>query len=310
VSQPVRRLHCLLKILSGFLATEPIVLLTAVYISITYATLYAQFSAYPIVFTQHRGFTAGETGLAFLGIGVGVLVGTAMAPLQNKLYWRAMDRSQTGIAAPETYARVVYVVDLFFNFYHSRLYMAMVGGILFPVGLFWFAWYNAISSLSQYLLTQNIVYQDHAAVHTLDCVYPRQRADRCCYRTDFAVIDRVYDGRVHDLLRQRHGWRYRHALNRSSSISAFQPSYVQGSGRRMGRLCVRFSRGGLHARAYVVLCEYYFKNSDLHGLTVSLSDQIYGRRLRLRSHFAWKEPEGTRSEATTVAEHPRDKSPQ
>jgi hypothetical protein len=86
----------------GFLVTEPIVLLTAVYISVTYAILYAQFSAYPIVFMQHRGFTTGETGLAFLGIGVGVLIGVAMAPLQNRLYWRAMDRSETGHAAPET----------------------------------------------------------------------------------------------------------------------------------------------------------------------------------------------------------------
>lgn len=89
------------KTLPGFLVTEPIVLVTAMYIAVTYATLYAQFSAYPIVFMQHRGFSAGETGLAFLGIGVGVLIGTAMAPLQNRLYWRAMDRSETGFAPPE-----------------------------------------------------------------------------------------------------------------------------------------------------------------------------------------------------------------
>lgn len=81
--------------------TEPITILTSIYISITYATLYAEFSAFPIIFEQHRGFTPGETGLAFLGIGAGVLVGTAMAPIQNKLYRQAMDRSEYGQAPPE-----------------------------------------------------------------------------------------------------------------------------------------------------------------------------------------------------------------
>ncbi|KAI0262883.1 major facilitator superfamily domain-containing protein [Gloeopeniophorella convolvens] len=106
-----------------FIVTEPIVTLSAIYASITYATLYAQFSAYPIVFQQHRGFSAGQTGLAFLGIGVGVVSGTGLAPLQNRLYWRAMDRSETGQAPPE-----------------ARLYVAILGGLLLPIGLFWFAW--------------------------------------------------------------------------------------------------------------------------------------------------------------------------
>ncbi|KAI0060902.1 MFS general substrate transporter [Artomyces pyxidatus] len=106
-----------------FMFTEPIVTLIAFYISIAYATLYAQFSAFPIVFQEHRGFSAGETGLAFLGIGVGVVAGTCLAPLQNKWYWRAMDRSEYGQAPPE-----------------ARLYLAMGGGVALPIGLFWFAW--------------------------------------------------------------------------------------------------------------------------------------------------------------------------
>ncbi|KAH9952218.1 MFS general substrate transporter, partial [Amylocystis lapponica] len=106
-----------------FLATEPIVALIAVYISIAYATLYGYFSAYPIVFQEQRHFSPGQGGLAFLGIGVGSTLGMALAPLQNLLYWRAMDRSPTGRAPPE-----------------ERLYMPMVGGICLPIGLFWFAW--------------------------------------------------------------------------------------------------------------------------------------------------------------------------
>ncbi|KAL4251643.1 MFS transporter superfamily protein [Abortiporus biennis] len=106
-----------------FLVTEPIVLLMSLYIAITYAILYAFFAAFPIVFQQHRGFSTGEGGLAFLGVGIGILFGTSLAPVNNILYWRAMDRSETGRAPPE-----------------ARLYMPMMGAFLLPIGLFWFAW--------------------------------------------------------------------------------------------------------------------------------------------------------------------------
>ena len=63
------------------------------------------------MFQEHRGFTAGEGGLAFLGIGVGVVFGTALAPIQNRLYWRAMDKSESGHAPPE--ASVVQICGVF-----------------------------------------------------------------------------------------------------------------------------------------------------------------------------------------------------
>ncbi|KAI0831039.1 major facilitator superfamily domain-containing protein, partial [Trametes gibbosa] len=105
-----------------FLSTEPIVLLMAIYIAIAYATLYAFFAAYPIVFQRHRHFSAGQGGLAFLGIGLGCIIGLSCAPLQNRLYWRAMDRNG-GRTIPE-----------------ARLYLPMVGGVVLPASLFWFAW--------------------------------------------------------------------------------------------------------------------------------------------------------------------------
>ena len=84
------------------MVTEPIVTFAALYIAIAYAILYAQFSAFPIVFEQHRGFNAGEGGLAFLGLGVGIVAGTSLSLLQNRLYWRDMDRSEWGKAPPES----------------------------------------------------------------------------------------------------------------------------------------------------------------------------------------------------------------
>ncbi|EPQ58477.1 MFS general substrate transporter [Gloeophyllum trabeum ATCC 11539] len=106
-----------------FLFTEPIVTLLSIYVCIAYSTLYAFFAAFPIVFQQHRHFTPGNGGLAFLGVGVGTIIGTCMTPIQNRMYWRAMDRSPTGRAPPE-----------------ARLYLMMGVAGLLPVGLFWFAW--------------------------------------------------------------------------------------------------------------------------------------------------------------------------
>ncbi|KAF8212493.1 MFS general substrate transporter [Mycena galopus ATCC 62051] len=105
-----------------FLVTEPIVLCVALYISIVYGTLYALFAAFPIVFQQHRHFTSAQGGYAFTGIGVGIILGLASTPIQNRIYWQAMEKSETGRAAPE-----------------ARLHQAMVGGVLIPIGLFWFA---------------------------------------------------------------------------------------------------------------------------------------------------------------------------
>ena len=125
-----------------FLATEPIVLLLAIYIAIAYATLYAFFAAYPIVFQEHRHFSAGEGGLAFLGIGLGNIVGLSLAPAQNRLYWRAMDR-HGGKTIPEAYVWCPLrggqlLTDQPTN---RRLYLPMLGGVILPISLFWFAWY-------------------------------------------------------------------------------------------------------------------------------------------------------------------------
>lgn len=69
--------------------------------SITYATLYALFSAFPIVFQQHKHFTPGQGGLAFLGVGLGLVLGLSSIPIQNRIYRRATVRSSTGKAPPE-----------------------------------------------------------------------------------------------------------------------------------------------------------------------------------------------------------------
>lgn len=105
---------------------EPIVLLFSIYIAIVYGTLYLFFTAYPLVFQSPEprgyGFSTGIGGLPFIGLGVGIAIGTALAPISTKIYVKAMKKNG-GRAPPE-----------------ARLPAACLGAIALPISLFWFAW--------------------------------------------------------------------------------------------------------------------------------------------------------------------------
>ncbi|KZP19408.1 MFS general substrate transporter [Athelia psychrophila] len=79
--------------------------------------LYLAFQAFPIIFKKH-GFSAEQTGMTFLGIGVGMISAICCMPFWNRLFEREMLKFD-GRPPPET-----------------RLYMGQVGGILVPIGLF------------------------------------------------------------------------------------------------------------------------------------------------------------------------------
>jgi hypothetical protein len=107
---------------------EPIVLLLSIYMAIIYGTLYMLFGAFPIVYQQGRGWSQGIGGLAFIGVAVGMIAAVIYSIWDNKRYNKAIEASDSGIAAPE-----------------ARLPPALVGSIAMPIGLFWFAWTNSPS---------------------------------------------------------------------------------------------------------------------------------------------------------------------
>lgn len=105
---------------------EPIVLVTSIYMAIIYGTMYMMFAAFPIIFQQGRGWSAGIGGLAFLGIAVGMSLAVIYAMFDNRTYARKAAASPDGMAPPE-----------------ARLPAGAIGSVLLPIGLFWFAWTNA-----------------------------------------------------------------------------------------------------------------------------------------------------------------------
>jgi hypothetical protein len=109
------------------LLTEPIVAFMSLYNAFTFSILFAFFEAFPIVFVGVYGFNTYQTGLVFLAVGLGVLLGVVSAIVFDRVLYQKEHRRIINegklVAAPE-----------------HRLYAAMLGSLGIPIGLFWFAW--------------------------------------------------------------------------------------------------------------------------------------------------------------------------
>ena len=107
---------------------DPISFLVAVYLSLVYMLLYMLFTIYPFVFREKRGWNAGVSELPLIGTAIGACIGGAY------VFWNSnQEKKKTLAGIPRTP--------------EDRLPVAMLGGILFPITMFWFAWsgqYNAV----------------------------------------------------------------------------------------------------------------------------------------------------------------------
>lgn len=103
--------------------TEPICIFWDIYIALIYGILYLCFVAYPIVFTDIRGWSPGFSGLAFCGIGLGSMITIVCEPLIRKWINSHKNDPETGSPPPESMVSIV-----------------CVAAILIPLGEIWFAW--------------------------------------------------------------------------------------------------------------------------------------------------------------------------
>lgn len=104
------------------LFTEPIVLLLSIYMAFLYGLLYLILTAYPIVFQRIHGFNKGVGGLPYFGIIIGEFLGGIFIMLLQPWYNRQLS-AYKDIPIPEW-----------------RLPPAIIGGVAFSGGLFWFGW--------------------------------------------------------------------------------------------------------------------------------------------------------------------------
>jgi len=117
----------------AMLFREPIVGCFSLYVAFNFSVLFSFFDAFPVVFAGVYGFNLGETGLSFTSIAVGVVVEFFMYFLIDRLTYRKMlfakrAKGDDTPLAPE-----------------HRLYAAMLGSCLIPLGLFWFGWTSKTS---------------------------------------------------------------------------------------------------------------------------------------------------------------------
>ncbi|KAJ5766026.1 uncharacterized protein N7511_003642 [Penicillium nucicola] len=101
---------------------EPILLLITLYVGFIYGFLYTCFEAYPISFHYERGWQQGVAALPFVAIICGVAVACLIIVAFSLTRYRSIMR-RTGRVDPE-----------------ERLIPMIIGGILAPIGMFWFAW--------------------------------------------------------------------------------------------------------------------------------------------------------------------------
>lgn len=105
------------------LALEPILICMTIYLALIYGILYLFFEAYPISFSQVRGWTSlGVAALPFIGIMIGVFLGVALIIYATKTRFA------------RKFAKYGYVVP------EERLIPMMIASVLLPIGLFWFGW--------------------------------------------------------------------------------------------------------------------------------------------------------------------------
>ena len=75
------------------LALEPILALITLYSTFIYGFIYLLFEAWPISFTEERGYNAGVGALPFISIGIGVALGSGF--IYYVTYTRIMNNYKT-----------------------------------------------------------------------------------------------------------------------------------------------------------------------------------------------------------------------
>ncbi|OAL36274.1 hypothetical protein AYO20_04432 [Fonsecaea nubica] len=101
---------------------EPMLMVMALYIAIVYGILYLTFFAFPYSFVQGRGWDPRTGSLPFLSILTSVVVSSLGVAVYSKRYYR-----------PRLLARGSVLPE-------DRLPLVMLGSLILPVGLFFFAW--------------------------------------------------------------------------------------------------------------------------------------------------------------------------
>ncbi|KAL4923535.1 MFS transporter [Aspergillus undulatus] len=102
---------------------SPIVIFLATYIALIYSLLYLFFTTIPSVFEEQYGFSPGLTGLAYIGIGVGFIIGLGISAMTSDKVVMKLAARNGGKTEPE-----------------MRLPLLVFWACILPISFFWYGW--------------------------------------------------------------------------------------------------------------------------------------------------------------------------
>ncbi|OTB02963.1 hypothetical protein M426DRAFT_322197 [Hypoxylon sp. CI-4A] len=112
---------------------SPVVAITSIYMALTYGYLYLMFSSLTEVFEEYYGFSTSIVGLAFLGLGVGSLIGITIFSATSDSYIRKKAAEADAKAQSEGGVKSGMKPEY-------RLPLLPFGAVAVPAGLFIYGW--------------------------------------------------------------------------------------------------------------------------------------------------------------------------
>ena len=160
---------------------EPILLLVTLYMSLVYGIIYsceshrsagwkakylhrAVFEAYPLIFSEKRGLSITQTGLVFIGVGIGALFAVVINYYFLRPYPRLI-KEWRGFPPPE-----------------NRLPPAMIAGPVLVVGTLWLGWTGNYASVPWYVPAMGTILVGMSIILIfISFLVSRERAHCVCY---------------------------------------------------------------------------------------------------------------------------------
>ncbi|GME27421.1 Phytanoyl- dioxygenase [Neofusicoccum parvum] len=105
------------------LIRSPILLILSVYISFVFSLLFLLFTTIASLFTQVYGWSIEQSGLSYLGLGLGNAAGLVIFAKTSDATVARLTRANNGVYEPE-----------------MRLAPALISAFFIPVSLFWYGW--------------------------------------------------------------------------------------------------------------------------------------------------------------------------
>lgn len=113
------------------LLVDPYILMRSLYVAVNFGVLFSFFAAVPYTFIGIYHFTLEQSGLVFVSVIIGCVLGLMTTMICDKRFYQSQIPNYPPQKVPPEF----------------RLYSAVIGSIGPPIGLFWYAW-TARSSVS------------------------------------------------------------------------------------------------------------------------------------------------------------------